>query len=325
MSNSSPPFLEVRGLTKHFPIDRGVFGRRGGAVRAVDGVSFTIGRGETMGLVGESGSGKSTLGRMLLRLIEPTAGEVAYDGQSILRCDGKALKALRRQVQMVFQDPFSSLNPRLRVGDAVAESMRIYRVAAGRDLQARVEALLQRVGLGADAYNRFPHEFSGGQRQRIGIARALAIAPSLVVCDEPVSSLDVSVQAQVINLLQDLQDDLGLAYLFISHDLGIVRHVSKKVGVMYLGRIVELAPTRTLYDRPRHPYTEALLAAIPDPDIDKPRNRTIIEGDVPSPANPPPGCAFHTRCPIATAACRESAPVLLPATPDHLVACHLRT
>jgi len=320
------PLLEVSDLVKHFPILRGVlFPRQVGAVRAVDGVSFTVARGETLGLVGESGSGKSTLARVLLCLLHATSGDVKFEGRSILGKGADDMRLLRQSIQMVFQDPFSSLNPRMTAGDAIAESLRVYGVASGAALKARVADLLERVGLGAEAARRFPHEFSGGQRQRIGIARALAISPKLVICDEPVSALDVSVQAQVINLLQDLQEELGLTYLFISHDLSIVKHVSDRVAVMYLGKLVEIGEAEELFRAPLHPYTEALLSAIPEPDADREREQFILEGDIPSPANPPSGCRFHTRCRYAMPICKEIEPKLKDAGEGHLVACHLRT
>ena len=312
--------LEVEGLAKHYPVKRGLLGGAQGLVRAVDGVSFAIARSETLALVGESGCGKSTTARLVLRLIEPTAGTIRFDGTEV---SGAAeLRALRRRVQVVFQDPYASLNPRLRVGQAIAEPMEVHGIGDATSRAARVKELLGLVGLAPFHADRYPHEFSGGQRQRIGIARALAVQPELVVCDEPVSALDVSIQAQVVNLLKDLQARFGLSYLFIAHDLAVVRHMADRVAVMYLGQIVETAPKAALFANPRHPYSRALLSAIPHPD---PRLRgrvTPLGGDVPSPMNPPPGCRFHTRCPHAQAICREQAPALAEVVPGHASACH---
>jgi oligopeptide/dipeptide ABC transporter ATP-binding protein len=314
------PLLEVRGLAKHFPVRRGVFGRVRGAVRAVDGVDFDLARAETLGVVGESGCGKSTLGRLVLRLIEPSAGQVRFDGVDLGTLDAAALRSRRRAMQIIFQDPYSSLNPRMTVGQTLAEPLALHGLHAGRE-RDRVAELLRIVGLAPEHSRRYPHEFSGGQRQRIGIARALAVEPALIVCDEAVSALDVSVQAQVVNLLQDLQRRYGLAYVFIAHDLAVVRHIAHRVAVMYLGRIVELAETRALFAAPRHPYTQALLAAIPLPQPGLERAGAVVAGDVPSPMAPPSGCHFHTRCPHARALCSEVVPPL-ETDAGHRVACH---
>jgi oligopeptide/dipeptide ABC transporter ATP-binding protein len=318
-----PPLLSVRDLTKHFPITRGLFRRVVGTVRAVDGISFDIAPGETLGLVGESGCGKTTAGRSILRLIEPTSGEIHFDGVDVRALRGEALRRLRRQMQIVFQDPFSSLNPRMTVGAIVREGLTIHRIAEGAAADRRVRALLEEVGLRPEHASRYPHEFSGGQRQRIGIARALAVEPRFIVCDEPVSALDVSVQAQVINLLQDLQRRRGIAYLFIAHDLSVVEHIADRVAVMYLGKIVELAPAAALYREPLMPYTQALLSAVPVPDPTTRKRRILLHGDVPSPANPPPGCPFHPRCPHPRkdAACTAIVPPLEEKEPGHWVAC----
>ena len=317
--------LEVRNLKKYFVLSGGLLGGNRKFVRAVDGISFTIKRGETLALVGESGCGKSTVGRAILRLFDITEGEVLLDGRRIDDLSTRLVRPLRREVQVVFQDPFSSLNPRMRVRDILAEPIRNFRLAkTAADMEARIAALLDKVRLPRDAADRWPHEFSGGQRQRIGIARALAPEPELIVCDEAVSALDVSVKAQIINLLQDLQRELGLALLFISHDLAIVEHISHRVAVMYLGRVVELADKRALFARPQHPYTEALLSAVPVPDPTAPSRRIILQGEVPSPIRPPPGCHFHTRCPYAEPRCRRDVPVMRQVAPGHTVACHLR-
>jgi oligopeptide transport system ATP-binding protein len=312
--------LEVENLAKHYPVRRGiVLARQVGTVRAVDGVSFRIERGETLAIVGESGCGKSTTARLVLRLIEPTSGTVRFDGQEV---SGAALRTLRRRVQVVFQDPYASLNPRLRVADTIAEPMEVHGIGTPQSRAARVRELLGLVGLAPFHAQRYPHEFSGGQRQRIGIARALAVQPELIICDEPVSALDVSIQAQVVNLLKDLQRRFGLSYLFIAHDLAVVHHMADRVAVMYLGQIVESAPKRAIFDAPLHPYTRALLAAIPHPD---PRRRGLVKpigGDVPSPMNPPSGCRFHTRCPHARDRCRTEMPALRELSPGHSVACH---
>ena len=322
---SGAPLLEVTDLVKNFPIKSGVLiDREVGRVSAVDGVSLTVREGETLGLVGESGCGKSTLCRAILQLIEPTSGSVRFDGQELVGRSPRQLRPLRRQMQMIFQDPFASLNPRKRVGQIIGDPMRFHGLADGADVKRRVQELLDRVGLQAEHYNRYPHEFSGGQRQRIGIARALALQPRLIIADEPVSALDVSVQAQIINLLEDLQHEFGMAYVFVAHDLGVVRHVSDRVAVMYLGKIVEESDSASLYARPRHPYTNALLSAVPIPDPRKnsARQRITLEGDVPSPIDPPPGCRFHTRCASATDICRRDEPLLVTDAAGHWVACH---
>jgi len=306
------PVLEVLGLSKHFPILGGVLRREVGRVQAVSDVSFSVARGETLGLVGESGCGKSTLARVMVRLYEPSAGQVRLRGKDFLALEGEALKAERAHLQMIFQDPYGSLNPRMTVGRIIQEPLMLHRRGTPEEQRAKVAALLSRVGLRADAIERFPHELSGGQRQRVGIARAIALEPSVVLCDEPVSALDVSIQSQVLNLLRDLQRELGLAYVFISHDLAVVKHIATRVAVMYLGRIVETADTDTLYARPSHPYTRALLASVPVPDPTAERRGAALQGDVPSPANPPPGCHFHPRCPYAQPICKESAPALIP-------------
>jgi oligopeptide transport system ATP-binding protein len=317
--------LRVEGLQKLFPVRRGVLQRVAGHVRAVDGVSFTIQAGETLCLVGESGCGKSTVGKTILRLQEPTGGKIWLGGTDVTELDEDQMRVHRRQVQMVFQDPYSSLNPRMRAGQIIAEPLENFGMAEGADKERQVHTLLEKVGLRKDAAERFPFEFSGGQRQRLGIARALALNPRLIVADEPVSALDVSVQAQVINLLMDLQEEFGLAYLFVSHDLAVVEHIGHRIAVMYLGRIVELAPKDRIFAQPLHPYSEALMSAAPIADPKARRKRLVIEGDVPSPMNPPPGCHFHTRCPYAEARCKQEYPPLQEIAPGHLVACHLRT
>jgi oligopeptide transport system ATP-binding protein len=316
--------LEVRDLVKHFPVGGGLFGRPRGLIRAVDGVSFTIRRGETLGLVGESGCGKTTTGRCILQLERPTSGSVLYEGHDLTRLDSRALRAIRRRVQVIFQDPYSSLNPRMTVGQIVDEPLAVHRIVTDRAARAaRVQALLAQVGLLPQHAHRYPHQLSGGQRQRVGIARALAMEPSLIVCDEPVSALDVSIQAQIINLLEDLQAEFHLTYLFVAHDLSVVRHISDRVAVMYLGRIVEQADRQTLYEEPLHPYTQALLSAvpIPDPQVEAGRERIVLRGEVPSPLSPPSGCVFHPRCPIAIPECARAVPPLREVRPGHWAAC----
>lgn len=316
--------LRVEGLKKHFPITQGiVIQRQVGAVRAVDGVSFRIFRGETLGLVGESGCGKTTAGRTILQLYRPTAGRVFFDGVDLCEQKGEALRRMRRRMQMIFQDPFASLNPRMTVSRIVSEPLRSHKLASGSERDEQVQELLRTVHLNPRFINRYPHEFSGGQRQRIGIARALASRPEFIVCDEPISALDVSIQAQVVNLLEDLQAELGLTYLFIAHDLSMVRHICTRVAVMYLGKLVEVAAKDELYDHPLHPYTQALLSAVPvpDPEVERRRQRVILKGDVPSPSNPPPGCYFNTRCPIADEACAQQEPAWREVGDGHFAAC----
>jgi oligopeptide/dipeptide ABC transporter ATP-binding protein len=318
------PLLEVKNLTKYFPIKKGILSRTVGEVKAVDGVSFTLEKGKTLGLVGESGCGKTTVGRSLLRLLEPTSGEVIVNGKDLLAMDKEELRKMRASLQIIFQDPFSSLDPRMSVGEIIAEPIRNHLRSSRAEIKERVAYLMDRVGLHADQMSRYPHEFSGGQRQRIGIARALALNPLLIVCDEPVSALDVSIQAQVMNLLAQLQEQMDLSYLFIAHDLSVVEHISDRVAVMYLGRIVEVASDQDLYEKPLHPYTQALLSAVPIPDPDIHKQRIILEGDVPSPLRPPSGCAFHTRCPAKEDRCSRERPELTDVGNDHLVACHMK-
>jgi oligopeptide/dipeptide ABC transporter ATP-binding protein len=324
VANSGETLLRVEDLKKYFPIKKGVLSRTIGHVHAVDGVSFEIGHGETLGLVGESGCGKSTVGRTVLRLLEPTAGSIEIDGIDITTLGKTDMRPFRRQMQIIFQDPFSSLNPRKSAGDIVGELLDVHDIGEPSEREDRVASLFERVGLRAGQMRQFPHQFSGGQRQRIGIARALALSPKLIIGDEPVSALDVSIQAQVINLLMDLQEEFELSYLFIAHDLAVVEHISHRIAVMYLGRIVEYTDKKTLFTSPAHPYTEALLSAVPVPDPTLKRKKTILQGDVPSPINPPSGCHFHTRCPYAEAQCRVDTPVLKELAPDHWVSCHLR-
>ena len=321
---ANAPVLEVRDLKKHFPVQKGLLQRAAGTVYAVDGVSFSIAQGETLGLVGESGCGKSTVGRTVLRLTEPTAGSIRIDGRDITKLSKTELRPYRRQMQIIFQDPFSSLDPRMSAGDIVAEPIRVHAISRGRDVRKRVAALFERVGLRAAQMDNYPHQFSGGQRQRIGIARALALEPKLIIGDEPVSALDVSIQAQVLNLMMDLQREMGLAYLFISHNLAVVEHISHRIAVMYLGRIVEYTDKRTLFTRALHPYTESLLLAVPVPDPKVKRQKRILQGDVPSPIKPPAGCHFHTRCPYVFDRCRVETPLLREVKPGQMVACHLR-
>ncbi len=316
--------LVVRDLYKYFPINAGILSRHVGDVKAVDGVDFSIREGETLGLVGESGSGKTTAGRVVLRLLPATKGEVIFEGRNVLELGREEVRKLRREMQIIFQDPYASLNPRMTVGDIISEPLAIHGIAKGKAAEARVQELLRLVGLQPYHANRYPHEFSGGQRQRIGVARALAVSPKFIVADEPVSALDVSIQAQVVNLLQDLQAQFKLTFLFIAHDLSVVRHISNRVAVMYVGKIMEIADRDDLYENPLHPYTIALLSAIPipDPSVEQRRKRIILSGDIPSPVNPPSGCRFHTRCPVAFARCKVEVPAMLTYGPSHQAACH---
>jgi oligopeptide transport system ATP-binding protein len=315
--------LEIRNLKKHFPVGQALFSRNKDVLKAVDGVNLSVEQGETLGLVGESGCGKSTLGRAILRLIEPTSGEVHFEGKNLLAMSQRELRDMRRQMQIIFQDPYASLNPRMRVGDIVGEGLEIHKIAKGRAKRDRVIELLRQVGLREDHYGRYPHEFSGGQRQRIGIARALGVGPKFIVCDEPVSSLDVSIQAQIINLLQELQEKMHLTYLFISHDLRVVEHISHRVAIMYLGKVVEIAQSDTIYRDAKHPYTRALLSSVPIPEVDGKKERVLLQGDVPSPVNPPSGCAFHPRCAYRAPICDQMEPPLDFDAASHGVACHV--
>ncbi len=315
--------LEVKNLKKHFPVNKGLFGQKKSFVRAVDGVSLTIEKGETLGLVGESGCGKSTTGRMITRLLEPTEGEILFDGRDLSKLNDKKIREARKELQMIFQDPYASLNPRMTIGEIIAEPLIVHNMMNKKDRIKKVHELLECVGLTSYHANRYPHEFSGGQRQRIGIARALAVNPKLIVADEPVSALDVSIQSQVLNLMQDLQKEFGLTYLFISHDLSVVEHISDRVGVMYLGKLVEIARKETLYENPKHPYTKALMSAVPIANPRVKKERIVLQGDIPSPSNPPTGCTFHPRCNACMEICKIEVPVLKETSPGHFSACHL--
>ncbi|WRP07863.1 dipeptide ABC transporter ATP-binding protein [Rossellomorea aquimaris] len=317
------PLLKVENLKKHFPITGGILGRPVSSVKAVDGVSFTVNKGETLGIVGESGCGKSTTGRMLMRLIDPSEGKVTFEDRELTSLSNSEMRKVRREMQMVFQDPFASLNPRHTVEQILEEPLKVHGMGSAKERKKRVHELLNIVGLSSYHAKRYPHQFSGGQRQRIGIARALMTKPKLIIADEPVSALDVSIQSQVLNLMQDLQKEFGLTYIFIAHDLGVVRHISDRVGVMYLGKMVELSNSETLYETPLHPYTQALLSAVPVPDPDFKRETILLQGDIPSPSNPPGGCTFHTRCPHATEICKQKVPEFKEHQPGHYVACHL--
>ncbi|MDT9026959.1 MULTISPECIES: ABC transporter ATP-binding protein [Rossellomorea] len=317
------PLLKVENLKKHFPITGGILGRPVSSVKAVDGVSFTVNKGETLGIVGESGCGKSTTGRMLMRLIDPSEGKVTFEDRELTSLSNSEMRKIRREMQMVFQDPFASLNPRHTVEQILEEPLKVHGMGSAKERKKRVHELLNIVGLSSYHAKRYPHQFSGGQRQRIGIARALMTKPKLIIADEPVSALDVSIQSQVLNLMQDLQKEFGLTYIFIAHDLGVVRHISDRVGVMYLGKMVELSNSETLYEKPLHPYTQALLSAVPVPDPDFKRETILLQGDIPSPSNPPSGCTFHTRCPHATEICKQKVPEFKEHQPGHYVACHL--
>lgn len=324
MATENEVLLRVENLKKYFPIKRGVFQRHVGDIKAVDGISFFVRRNETLGLVGESGCGKTTTGRTILQLYRPTEGEVYFEKQDLINMKGEQLRQMRRRMQMIFQDPYASLNPRMTIGSIIGEPLEVHNIAKGKEKRERVQELLRLVGLNPYFINRYPHEFSGGQRQRVGVARALALNPDFIVCDEPVSSVDVSIQAQIVNLLEDLQEQFGMAYLFIAHDLSMVRHISDRVAVMYLGKIVELTSREELYRNPLHPYTQALLSAvpIPDPVVEERRQRIILEGDVPSPANPPEGCNFSTRCPVVMDVCHKEDPEFREVSSEHWVACH---
>ena len=323
--NSLNNLIQIKNLSKYFKSKNGFFSGNKGLLKAVDGISFDIKKGETLGLVGESGCGKSTLGRTLLKLYKPTAGEIYYDSKEIGNLSNKHMLPYRKDMQMIFQDPYASLNPRLTVGDIVGESLDIHNLATGKEREEKIKYYLNRVGLNSNHISRYPHEFSGGQRQRIGIARALAVNPKFIVCDEPISALDVSIQAQIVNMLEELQEDLGLTYLFIAHDLSMVKHISNRVGIMYLGKLVEISESNEVYGNPLHPYTQALLSAIPipNPDVAKNRKRIILEGDIPSPIDPPPGCRFKSRCRYAKPICGEKEPTLKEVAKGHCVACHL--